>query len=119
MPPTFPEAPSFREGRPRALTFIEPQRMVPIPAGTAVLGGADPEGYDDELPAEPVAVAAFELAAHPVTNAEYACFMAAGGYDDPSLWTAAGREWLDGKSDSILSRTIFLHGFYRAITPRS
>ncbi|MCB9120929.1 MAG: SUMF1/EgtB/PvdO family nonheme iron enzyme [Caldilineaceae bacterium] len=100
----------------RALTFIEPERMVPIPAGTAVLGGDDPEGYDDELPAAPVAVAAFELAAHPVTNAEYACFMAAGGYDDPSLWSAAGREWLEGKGRLDPETEDNLRRFYRRVT---
>ena len=53
---------------------IEPE-MVAIPAGVAVLGGEDPEAYDDEQPECRVPVAAFELAVYPVTNAEFACFM--------------------------------------------
>lgn len=42
-------------------------------------------------------MAAFELAIYPVTNAEFECFMQAGGYEDDSLWTAAGRVWLRGE----------------------
>ena len=75
---------------------IEPQ-MVRIPAGTAILGGQDEGAYDDEQPESHVPVAAFELAAYPVTNVEFACFVEAGGYDDPSLWTAGGQAWLRGE----------------------
>ena len=42
-------------------------------------------------------MAAFELAVFPVTNAEFACFIAAKGYDDPTLWTAGGQAWLRGE----------------------
>ena len=75
---------------------IEPQ-MVTIPAGTAILGGEDTEAYDWEKPACQVEVQAFDLACYPVTNAEFACFIEAGGYDDPSLWSAAGQAWLAGE----------------------
>ncbi|MCE7981452.1 MAG: hypothetical protein DYG89_09690 [Caldilinea sp. CFX5] len=76
---------------------IEPP-MVTIPAGEARLGGTDPEAYDWEKPACWTPVAAFDLAIYPVTNAEFACFMEAGGYDDLSLWRAAGQAWLAGES---------------------
>lgn len=76
---------------------IEPA-LVTIPAGEAILGGADEEAYDWEKPECRVAVAAFDLAIYPVTNAEFACFMEAGGYDDLSLWSAAGQAWLAGES---------------------
>ncbi|MFM7581164.1 MAG: NACHT domain-containing protein, partial [Caldilinea sp.] len=75
---------------------IEPQ-MVSIPAGTATLGGEDPEADSDEQPESHVPIAAFELAVYPVTNAEFACFVEAGGYGDPSLWTAGGQAWLRGE----------------------
>jgi formylglycine-generating enzyme required for sulfatase activity len=93
---------------------IEPA-MVTIPAGVAVLGGEDPEGYDHELPAHPVPVAAFALAVHPVTNAEYACFMAAGGYDDATLWTPAGQTWLEGKGSLDAETEAVYRNFYRAL----
>jgi formylglycine-generating enzyme required for sulfatase activity len=75
---------------------IEPQ-MVSIPAGTATLGGEDPEAYSDEQPESHVPVAAFELAVYPVTNAEFASFIDAEGYDDETLWTENGRAWLRGE----------------------
>ncbi|MFM7173618.1 MAG: SUMF1/EgtB/PvdO family nonheme iron enzyme, partial [Caldilinea sp.] len=85
---------------------IEPQ-MVSIPAGTATLGGEDPEADSDEQPECQVPVAAFELAVYPVTNAEFACFVEAGGYDDETLWTAGGQAWLrgEGKLDAESERS--------------
>ena len=50
----------------------------------------------DEKPRHDVMLAPHALGRYPVTNAEYACFMAAGGYDDETLWTAGGRHWRRG-----------------------
>lgn len=80
----------------RGVEVILPD-LVRIPGGRAALGGEDPDGDDDELPECEMAVAAFGLARYPVTNTEYGCFMAAGGYEDESLWTAGGRAWLKGE----------------------
>lgn len=80
----------------KGLQAIEPP-MVTIPAGTALLGGADPEAYDNEQPECRVPLRAFALAVFPVTNAEFACFLDANGYDDPSLWTVGGQAWLRGE----------------------
>jgi formylglycine-generating enzyme required for sulfatase activity len=48
-----------------------------------------------------------------VTNAEFACFIDAGGYDDPSLWTVGGQAWLrgEGKIDPETEQQI--REFYR------
>ena len=91
---------------------IEPA-MIPIPAGLATLGGDDPEADDDEQPACQVAIAAFELAVYPVTNAEFACFIAAGSYADETLWPAGGQAWLrgEGKLDPETERD--LRAFYQ------
>ena len=86
-----------RRTYPNDVQAIEPE-LVTIPAGEALLGGEDPEAYDWEKPECRVPVSAFELAIYPVTNAEFACFVAAGGYDDPTLWSAAGQGWLAGES---------------------
>jgi formylglycine-generating enzyme required for sulfatase activity len=93
------------DGESKDIEYIEPQ-MIPVPGGDATLGGDDPDAYDDEKPECTVPVAAFELARFPVTNAEFACFMEAGGYEDESLWTPAGREWLrgEGKLDAETDR---------------
>jgi formylglycine-generating enzyme required for sulfatase activity len=52
--------------------------MIAIPAGNLVMGSD--EYYRDEGPVHERAVAAFELDAHPVTNNEFAVFVAATGY---------------------------------------
>ncbi len=38
--------------------------------------------------------APYSISRYPVTVAQYAAFMAAGGYDDEALWTKAGWHWL-------------------------
>jgi iron(II)-dependent oxidoreductase len=69
----------------------------PLPAEILVPGGAfemgtDLEAWalDNERPAHLVDVPAFFLDTVPVTNAAYAAFVAAGGYDDPRWWHPDG-----------------------------
>jgi len=97
---------------------IEPT-MVAIPAGLATLGGEDEEADSDEQPECQVPVAAFALALYPVTNAEFACFVEARGYDDPTLWTLGGQAWLrgEGKLDPETERDLreFYHYFSRDV----
>lgn len=81
--------------------------LVRIPAGTVQMGSSRWEVWwltrrkfpaDDELPRHPVQVMEFSIGQFPVTNAEYACFVAAGGYRQEQWWrTAAGRAWLRGE----------------------
>ncbi|MEZ4733148.1 MAG: SUMF1/EgtB/PvdO family nonheme iron enzyme [Caldilineaceae bacterium] len=70
--------------------------LVPIPAGEAILGGEDPEAFDTEYPACTVPVNAFYMAIYPVTNAEYRCFLEAGGYQDERWWLPDGWAWRQG-----------------------
>ncbi|MEZ4708633.1 MAG: SUMF1/EgtB/PvdO family nonheme iron enzyme [Caldilineaceae bacterium] len=97
-----------------APAFILPP-MVAIPGGTALLGGDDPDGYDDEKPACEVEIAPFELAVYPVTNGEFACFINAGGYDDESLWTPLGQAWLRGEGKLDAESEAQYRNQYRAI----
>lgn len=52
---------------------------------------------NDEYPRHAVNLAPYAIGRFPVTNAEYACFMAAGGYDDDRYWTTGGRLWRRGE----------------------
>jgi sulfatase modifying factor 1 len=61
--------------------------MVRIPEGWFRMGCET--GRDDEKPVHRVWVDAFALAAHQVTNAEYACFLAATDTPQPPYWTDA------------------------------
>lgn len=81
--------------------------FLPVPEGTATLGMEQSvaerfikaygavwsEFFGRETPQHSVHVPAFALARYAVTNALYAQFMAAGGYDDPELWTPDGWAW--------------------------
>lgn len=58
--------------------------LVPIPAGAFWMG--DDAGRPDERPAHRVWVDAFAAARTPVTNAQYAAFLAATGHDLPRFW---------------------------------
>jgi formylglycine-generating enzyme required for sulfatase activity len=51
---------------------------------------------EDEINHQSVAVTSFEIARYPITNAQYALFLADDGYNpDQPWWDAAGRAWLD------------------------
>jgi formylglycine-generating enzyme required for sulfatase activity len=74
--------------------------MLPVPAGEYLMGSQQDEKdtYEDEYPRHKVPVPAFALGKWPVTNAEYACFMAAGGYQDESFWEGElSKRWLKGE----------------------
>jgi iron(II)-dependent oxidoreductase len=53
----------------------------------------DPWALDNERPAHVVDVDPFFIDTYPVTNGDYAEFVAAGGYAEPRWWTAAGWKW--------------------------
>ncbi|MFZ1829355.1 MAG: SUMF1/EgtB/PvdO family nonheme iron enzyme [Candidatus Competibacteraceae bacterium] len=61
----------------------------------------DPEaGRDETWPrkAAPLEIASFELAAYPVTVAQFRPFVEAGGYRDKSFWSRSGWQWRDGEN---------------------
>jgi formylglycine-generating enzyme required for sulfatase activity len=79
-----------------------------VPAGEASIGSTAWQvgwlalrrfgGAAAERPQHRVPVAGFAIARYPVTRAEYACFIAGGGYDEERYWdTAAGRAWRRGE----------------------
>jgi iron(II)-dependent oxidoreductase len=64
---------------------------VVVPGGPFTMGtSTEPWALDNERPAHQVDVPAFAIDAAPVTNGQYAMFIADGGYDDPRWWTGAG-----------------------------
>ena len=71
--------------------------LIAIPGGTYAIG-SDEGLYDDEAPVHPVDLQPFQLGQFPVTNAEYALFIKAGGYEDERWWdTDAARAWRRGE----------------------
>jgi len=74
--------------------------MVRVPAGKYIIGSAadDPDAWDDEKPQHPVELPSFEIGKWPVTNAEFTCFIEAGGYKGERYWTTdLARRWLRGE----------------------
>ncbi len=68
-----------------------PAREVLVPAGRYTMGtSSEPWALDNERPAHPVELPAFMIDAAPVSNGEFAEFIAAGGYTDPRWWGEAG-----------------------------
>ncbi len=79
-----------------ALDRWTPEGMVLIPAGPFIMGSIE---SGDEGPVHQVWLDAFWIARTPVTNAEYAEFIAAGGYERQEYWTEAGWEWKGGRTE--------------------
>ncbi|GID96517.1 ergothioneine biosynthesis protein EgtB [Amorphoplanes digitatis] len=87
----------LRDGAPVLDAEPPPAARIPVTGEVLIPGGpftmgTDTEAWalDNERPAHTVDVPAFHIDAAPVTNARYAEFIAAGGYDDARWWSARG-----------------------------
>ncbi|MCJ7531214.1 MAG: SUMF1/EgtB/PvdO family nonheme iron enzyme [Anaerolineales bacterium] len=91
--------PRFKPKIKNGVKIILPQ-MEPVSAGKYIIGSKKGESYsfDDEYDQHKVELPAFTIGRWPVTNAEYACFMDAGGYQDEAYWeTGLAKRWLQGE----------------------
>jgi gamma-glutamyl hercynylcysteine S-oxide synthase len=87
----------LRTGAP-VLSSAEPPRPSVVVTGEAFIPGGrftmgtstEPWALDNERPAHLVDVPSFYIDRAAVTNAQYAAFIEAGGYDDPRWWTESG-----------------------------
>ncbi|MCI5223196.1 MAG: formylglycine-generating enzyme family protein, partial [Candidatus Electrothrix sp. AR4] len=83
------------DGRKYSLPDIDWVEIPPIQG--FMMGMDDEDAYDDEKPAHPVDVDAFSISRYPITNAQFRCFIEAGGYKKQQYWqTKAARYWLEG-----------------------
>jgi formylglycine-generating enzyme required for sulfatase activity len=70
---------------------------VKVPAGRATLGASRRTaafGWDNEFEAHAVAVPAFDIDVHNITNSDWLQFIEAGGYGTESLWTPDDWAWV-------------------------
>jgi len=74
---------------------------VEVPGGVFQLGATpvEPFVFDNEKWAHPVGLRPFAIARAPVTQAEFAAFVEAGGYGRRDLWSEAGWRWR-GEADA-------------------
>jgi iron(II)-dependent oxidoreductase len=85
--------PAPRTGRPTASEVL-------IDGGTFVMGTDDePWAYDNERRAHEVELGPYYIDTVPVTNAEFADFVEAGGYADERLWQPEG--WAFRQEESL------------------
>ncbi|MEZ4714026.1 MAG: SUMF1/EgtB/PvdO family nonheme iron enzyme [Caldilineaceae bacterium] len=99
----------------RQVLFIQPP-LCRVPAGEALLGSDAKDAFDTETPLCRVDVVDFAIGLYPVTNAEYGCFLAAGGYADERWWLPDGRAWLRGERNvDAATEAAFIH-FYNQLS---
>ena len=82
--------------RPEAAERSLMPSLVQVPAGAFLMGSGndDPMAGDSEKPQHQCTIPyAYQIGRFPVTNAEYARFVEAKGYENKSFWTDAGWKW--------------------------
>ena len=89
-----PLAPAYGEVQLPLAAPAAPSRWVAFGEGVVEIGH-DGRGFafDNEGPRHRVFLGAYELASRLVAHAEYAGFIEAGGYREPSLWLSEGWDW--------------------------
>jgi iron(II)-dependent oxidoreductase len=81
-------------GEPRLSALAGAAGWVEIPAGRFAMGaGTEGFSYDNERPRHEVALAAFQIARRPVTNASWLHFSEGGGYERREWWSREGWAW--------------------------
>ena len=79
--------------------------IVAIPGGIYAIG-SDEGIFENEAPRHSVSLEPFWLGQFPVTNAEFRCFIDAGGYQDARWWdTPAAQRWQRGEGSGEGCRT--------------
>ncbi len=95
---TLAYADPFRKSGPPAPAAVEvrPAGDIAYKGGPFLMGALPGEGFafDNEKWAHDVHIEPFRIARCPVTNAEYAAFVDAGGYARREFWDEAGWAWL-------------------------
>lgn len=75
---------------------VPPAQALTVPATTTTIGWPVSAGgfaFDNESPAQPVALGAFEIDSAPVRALAFARFVDAGGYRDARYWPGAAGSW--------------------------
>jgi iron(II)-dependent oxidoreductase len=76
-------------------TAVGPGELELVDGGAGSVGSDEPWAYDNERPVHEVSVRPFRIATAPVTNGEYAAFLAAERRHEPPLgWEREGDGWL-------------------------
>jgi ergothioneine biosynthesis protein EgtB len=63
--------------------------------------------FDNEMPRHRQFLEPYALSSRLVTNAQYAAFIADGGYENPGLWLSEGWDWV---RDNHITQPLYWHG---------
>ncbi len=108
-------------GDPRLELRTGPEGEYLLPPMVEIEGGSYPIGEDEpfefvgkvvasHIPRHEVQIEPFKLGRFLVTNAEWAFFMKAGGYEDPRWWTTpSAKRWWSGEGTADGDRANFRH----------
>jgi class 3 adenylate cyclase/formylglycine-generating enzyme required for sulfatase activity len=103
--------PCYEEAVGPAGRYLVPP-VVPVAGGEYLIGSDEPYCYGgqehhEELPAGPAVLAPFALGQFAVTNAEWATFIAGGGYEDETYWEGdEAKAWLQGEGTVVNVRSM-------------
>lgn len=90
-----PLAPAIFAPCPATIESAPPLTWHAMPGGECEIGApAGGFAFDNERPRHRVILEDWSIASRPVSNGEFAAFIADGGYRDPLLWTADGWAWV-------------------------
>lgn len=90
-----PLSPTYQPGKPLATPGIHSQHWIGYEGGQVEIGHSGKGfGFDNEGPRHTALLQPFELSAYPVTQGEFATFIANDGYRRPEWWLSAGWDWV-------------------------
>ena len=90
-----PYSPVARSAAPTSGSASLRRKMVRLAGGIVEIGTDDRSAaYDNERPSHTVTLPSFWIDVYPVSNGEFADFMAEGGYSRREFWSDAGWKWL-------------------------
>ncbi len=94
-----PLHPALWPAEPQAIAEASPIDWIVGPVGQVEIGHAGAGfAFDCEGPRHAVLLTPYALASRSVTNAEWAAFIADGGYDEPRHWLADGWAWVQAEA---------------------
>ncbi|MEZ5720030.1 MAG: ergothioneine biosynthesis protein EgtB [Burkholderiaceae bacterium] len=89
-----PLAPAYRDALPPVAASAQAPDWLEFSGGLCEIGhGGHGFAFDNELPRHTTYLAPYALCSRLVSQAEFAAFVADGGYRRPELWLAEGWDW--------------------------
>ena len=102
-----PLEPAYGELPPPACFSSEPLAWSSGREGKVTIGAGDGFAFDAERPRHDVLLTPHAIAGRPVTNREWAEFIADGGYRSPALWLSDGWSWVQSER---VEAPLYWHG---------